>query len=254
MDISAEITAIQAASEGSALRQPIIDALTTLNSGALPAVTAADTGKILKVGANGWEVGEKSGYMPIPSATRQITDNGSYDVTNYSLAVVNVSGGGGGGQTGAIGTNDPPQGANVGDLYLQFWELSGYELDEPVSVICAINGGYNGGAVITVTVGNENSGYQQIFRAVGDSPYNLNYTITQDSDYVSVTAPSNSNDIYGLHVTFNMNNVFTLDLNPTASGSNTSYGYGTQNKEIRLLKLFVRGTNEWTEILDLKDY
>lgn len=95
MDISAEIAAIQAASEGSELRQPLVGALNKLNSGTLPAVTVSDAGKILKVGANGWEVGEKSGYMPVPSASLSITSNNTYDVTNYSEAVVNVSGGGG---------------------------------------------------------------------------------------------------------------------------------------------------------------
>lgn len=95
MDISTEIAAIQAASEGSELRQPIVDTLTMLNSGTLPAVTASDAGKILKVGANGWEVGEKSGYMPVPTATKQITENGTYDVTDFSSAQVYVSGGGG---------------------------------------------------------------------------------------------------------------------------------------------------------------
>ena len=95
MDISTEVAAIQAASEGSELRQPLVGALNKLNSGTLPSVTAQDAGKILKVGANGWEIGEKSGYMPVPSATKQINANGTYDVTDYSSAVVNISGGGG---------------------------------------------------------------------------------------------------------------------------------------------------------------
>lgn len=95
MDISTEVAAIQAASEGSELRQPLVDALDKLNSGTLPAVTVSDVGKILKVGANGWEVGEKSGYMPVPIATKQITENGTYDVTDFASAIVNVSGGGG---------------------------------------------------------------------------------------------------------------------------------------------------------------
>lgn len=94
MDISTEIAAIQAASQGSELRQPLVGALNKLNSGTLPAVTVSDVGKILKVGANGWEVGEKSGYMPVPTDTMQITDNGIYNVTNYASANVHISGGG----------------------------------------------------------------------------------------------------------------------------------------------------------------
>ena len=94
MDISAEVATIQAASRGSELRQPLVGALNKLNSGSLPAVTTSDVGKILKVGANGWEVGEKSGYMPVPTATKHITDNGTYDVTNYASANVHISSGG----------------------------------------------------------------------------------------------------------------------------------------------------------------
>lgn len=90
MDISAEIAAIQAASQGSELRQPLVGALNKLNSGSLPAVTASDAGKILKVGANGWEVGEKSGYMPVPVNSLNISSNDTYDVTNYAEVIVNV--------------------------------------------------------------------------------------------------------------------------------------------------------------------
>lgn len=119
MDISSEIAAIQAASQGSELRQPLVGALNKLNSGSLPAVTASDVGKILKVGANGWEVGEKSGYMPLPTATKQITENGTHDVTNYAEAIVNVSGGGGGGNSLFWAGGDyygDPLGSNTGSL------------------------------------------------------------------------------------------------------------------------------------------
>ena len=90
MDISTEIAAVQAASEGSELRTPLVGALNKLNSGTLPAVTASDAGKILKVGSSGWEVGEKSGYIPVPTDTKQITKNGTHDVTNYASANVDV--------------------------------------------------------------------------------------------------------------------------------------------------------------------
>lgn len=120
MDISTEVAAIQAASQGSELRQPLVDALTKLNSGSLPAVTASDVGKILKVGANGWEVGEKSGYMPVPTATKQIVENGTYDVTDFSSAIVSVSGGGGGISI-LSGTNTPSNSIGVnGQIYLQY--------------------------------------------------------------------------------------------------------------------------------------
>lgn len=120
MDISTEIAAVQAASEGSELRNPLIGALNKLNSGTLPAVTASDTGKILKVGTNGWEVGEKSGYMPVPTATKQITENGSYDVTDFANAQVYVSGGSGGISI-LSGTGTPSDDIGInGQIYLQY--------------------------------------------------------------------------------------------------------------------------------------
>jgi hypothetical protein len=95
-DISVEVAAIEAAANGEDLRQPLIDALDALNKESLPAVTALDAGKILKVNSSGeWVVGEKSGYMPVPTASLNITENGTIDVLNYAQAVVAVSGGGG---------------------------------------------------------------------------------------------------------------------------------------------------------------
>lgn len=124
MDISAEIDAIQAASQGSELRQPLVDALNILNSGSLPAVTTSDAGKILKVGANGWEVGEKTGYMPVPTATKQITENGSYDVTDFANAQVYVSGGSGGISI-LSGTGTPSNNIGInGQIYLQYGFVS----------------------------------------------------------------------------------------------------------------------------------
>lgn len=121
MDISTEIAAVQAASDGSELRQPLVNALNKLNSGTLPTVTDSDVGKILKVGANGWELGDKSGYMPVPSATKQITDNGTYDVTDFASAIVGVSGGGG--VNILYGTDMPDSSIGVdGYIYLKYEE------------------------------------------------------------------------------------------------------------------------------------
>lgn len=126
MDISSEIAAIQAASQGSELRQPLVGALNKLNSGSLPAVTVSDVGKILKVGANGWEVGEKTGYMPVPTATKQIAENGTYDVTDYASAIVSVSGGGGS-STILSGVAIPTVNIGIdGDIYLKYGEYTYY--------------------------------------------------------------------------------------------------------------------------------
>lgn len=184
MDISAEIAAVQAASQGSELRQPLIDALNKLNNGSLPAVTASDTGKILKVGANGWEVGEKSGYIPAPTATKQITENGTYDVTNYADAVVNVSGSGGGSKNILGGTTDPTSADGVnGDIYIKYTDYdsgssapNGYTVLEFIGVDTA-------GAYIDTGVANTSDSYFEV---------DCNWT----------SAPTNNNGIFGAQTSY----------------------------------------------------
>lgn len=95
MDISTEIAAIESASRGADVRQSIVDALEKLSDATLPIVSASDANKILKVNSSGeWELGSKSDYMPIPVASKSITLNGTYDVTDFAEAVVNVDAGG----------------------------------------------------------------------------------------------------------------------------------------------------------------
>jgi len=49
------------------------------------------TYKVSQMAAAIRSIEDSSGGMPVPTATKQINENGTYDVTNYASAVVNVS-------------------------------------------------------------------------------------------------------------------------------------------------------------------
>lgn len=89
-DISAEIAEIELATSGSEMRQPIANALNALNSGVLPIVSSSDVGKFMIVNQNGEWVAGNAGLSPTPTGTKQITENGTHDVTNYASADVDV--------------------------------------------------------------------------------------------------------------------------------------------------------------------
>lgn len=92
MDISTEISAIQEASRGAEIRQPIVDALNKINTGSLPSTSASDAGKLLYVNEHGnWVAGNEQ-YIPMPTGAINIDQNGTYDVTNKASAVVSVPG------------------------------------------------------------------------------------------------------------------------------------------------------------------
>ena len=89
-DISQEIAAIQAASRGSEIRQPIVNALNKVNSGTLPAMSSSDAGKLMCVNDQGQWVVSSGQYIPMPTESMNINANGTYDVTRKAQVVVNV--------------------------------------------------------------------------------------------------------------------------------------------------------------------
>lgn len=92
----------------------------------------------------------------------------------------------------------------------------------------SVNGGYNGGAVLSVKLDGI-----EAFRAVGDSPYNLVYTPNQGSfntikGLVNISY-SISNSSSPLIITLSGSMSLTLSVNP--AGSNSSYGYNFTHDE-----------------------
>lgn len=103
----------------------------------------------------------------------------------------------------------------------------------PHRFIASVEGGYNGGAVVTVVYDNTS---EQLISAVGDSPYNLRYTpnsasATIDDKVVSIAIPDLPTNISMLIIQVTFGGV-TKSVSFSYAGSNTSYGYGSQTADI----------------------
>lgn len=100
--------------------------------------------------------------------------------------------------------------------------------------IISVNGGYNGGAVVSVLYERTS---EELIHSTGNSPYNLQYTpnystTTIDNHTVEVSIPNLVTNTSELVV------IITFDsLSKSASfhyeGNNTSYGYGSQTQELK---------------------
>ena len=93
-----------------------------------------------------------------------------------------------------------------------------------ILITTSVTGGYNGGAVITITA-NDNT----IFTATGSSPYNLAYddtseTVTVDGMKIEITITPPATQTSDLGITIEGENN-TLSYSVHYQGSNTSYGY-----------------------------
>ena len=103
--------------------------------------------------------------------------------------------------------------------------------ENPPVLTVSVNGGYNGGAVVTVW-----RAQNEYFRSVGDSPYNLIYTPDTGSAIVSgatleVSIPGLPTNKSPLTVLLSWNGV-DRTVQFTHTGANTSYGYGNQSTEV----------------------
>lgn len=166
-NISEEISEVQAASRGNEVRGAIVSALNKINSDVLPDASASDSGKILCVNSSGeWVKDSLSGYMPIPTASKSIAQNGTYDVTNYAEAVVNVPSGGGGG--GAVPFLydvgeyfGDPEGSNTTSITVTYAEKVGTKVLLIVLHRDSISLSDNGFSLVSSTK-NENHNSQRI--------------------------------------------------------------------------------------------
>lgn len=216
-----------------------------------------------------------------PTGTKSITQNGTHDVTQFASAnvsvqpnlqsktatqngtvtadqgydglssvTVNVSGGSGG--EIIFGTSNPSSSqGNNGDTYVKY--------HQGLETVVTVTGGYNGGAVVAVTIDGT-----QVFTATASDTYNLNYNNTQASVStdigtvtIQITPPTTSSGELYITVTGPGNSETS---NPPKQGSNTSYGYGNYSNTFYLTGLsgdriadafFIKQNGEWKGVGDI---
>lgn len=138
---------------------------------------------------------EPTTLVPLLATENKIYNPSDYNADGFSSVEVNV----------------PPQ-----ELYV---------------LTVSISGGYNGGAVLTVSHDNV-----ELFRATGSSPYNTSYTPDSYSGIISnyeleISVPQLQSNTSPLQVNVSLDGISKV-ASFTHTGSNTSYGYGDQSANL----------------------
>lgn len=103
--------------------------------------------------------------------------------------------------------------------------------DTPPVIVVSVEGGYNGGAVVTAS-----SGGLTFFRGVGNSPYNLIYTpntasVLISGNYINLEVPNLQTNSSPLIINLSWGEI-SKTVQFMHTGANTSYGYGSQSTEV----------------------
>lgn len=101
----------------------------------------------------------------MPQTSLAVSENGTYNTTDKNSVVVNVSGG----AANVIYSTEEPSGSGSQGSFWVYY-------DNTASIEVSVTGGYNGGAVIVVTVNGD-----EVYRAAGSSPYNTSYTVVNSA-------------------------------------------------------------------------
>lgn len=143
-NISTEIAEIESASTGEDVRQSLVDALEAINADVLPTATQSDAGKFMMVNSSGEWIAKTGGLVPTPTGTKEITQNGTYDVTDYASADVDVPNSYGAGDEGRVVSN----GALVAQTSRTVTENNTYDTTLNNQIVVNVSGGGGGGSTL----------------------------------------------------------------------------------------------------------
>lgn len=147
----------------------------------------------------------------VPSGTKTITENGTYDVTNFASADVNVSGGGGGASNFVTGTFTPQAGTDGVNTISVPYAGTGY----PILVAVAVEGGIRNANVTDWydLIQRYAIGYWVAIRNV------LSDSLSAQATVLDVHKSSETNATSYISAQSTAGNVFSNNSNPTSSTS-----------------------------------